>query len=83
MKKLNDVKVKKKYQVEISNTLAALEKSDESMDINSAWENIRETIKTSAKESLGYHRLKHNKSWLDDQCSKLIDQRKQVKLQWL
>jgi hypothetical protein len=24
-----------------------------------------------------------NKPWFDDECSKLIDQRKQVKLQWL
>jgi hypothetical protein len=27
--------------------------------------------------------LKHNKPWFDDECSKLIDQRKQAKLQWL
>jgi hypothetical protein len=27
--------------------------------------------------------LKHNKSWFDDECSKLIDQWKQAKLQWL
>jgi hypothetical protein len=27
--------------------------------------------------------LKHNKSWFDDECSKLIDQQKQAKLQWL
>jgi hypothetical protein len=53
------------------------------MDINSAWEIIREYIKTSVKENLGYHRLKHNKPWFDDDCSKLIDQRKQAKLQWL
>jgi hypothetical protein len=53
------------------------------MGINSAWEGIRDNIKTSAKESLQYHRLKHNKSWFDDQCSKLIDQWKQAKLQWL
>jgi hypothetical protein len=38
---------------------------------------------TLAKDNLGYHRLKHNKPWLDDECLKLIDQRKQAKLQWL
>jgi hypothetical protein len=32
---------------------------------------------------LGYHRLKFNKPWFDDECSKLIDQWKQAKLQWL
>jgi hypothetical protein len=83
LKKLNDVEVKEKYQVEISNRLAALEDLDESFDINNAWESIRENIKISAKENLGYQKLKHNKPWFDDECSKLIDQRKQVKLQWL
>jgi hypothetical protein len=34
---------------------------------------IRENIKTSAKDNLVYHRLKHNKPWFDDECSKLID----------
>jgi hypothetical protein len=47
---------------------------DESFDINKAWESIRENIKTSAKDNLGYHRLKQNKPWFDDECSKLIDQ---------
>jgi hypothetical protein len=80
LKKLNDVEVKEKYQVEISNRFAALERLDESFDINNAWESIRENIKTSAKDNLGYHRLKPNKPWFDDECSKLIDQRKQDKL---
>jgi hypothetical protein len=69
--------------VEISNRFAALESLDESFDINNAWESIRENIKTSAKDNLGYQKLKHNKPWFDDECSKLIDQRKQAKLQWL
>jgi hypothetical protein len=48
-----------------------------------AWESIRENVKTSAKENLGYHRLERNKPWFDDECPKLIDQQKQAKLQWL
>jgi hypothetical protein len=40
-------------------------------------------MKTSEKDNLGYHRLKHNKAWFDDEFSTLIDQRKQAKLQWL
>jgi hypothetical protein len=74
-------KLKKKYQVEISNRYATLESFDESFDINNAWESIRENIKTSAKDNLGYHRVRHNKPWFDDECSKLGDQWKQVKLQ--
>jgi hypothetical protein len=68
LKKLDDVEVKKKYQVEISNRFAALESLDESFDINNAWESIRENIKISAKENLGYQKLKLNKPWFDDEC---------------
>jgi hypothetical protein len=53
------------------------------MDINKAWETIRENIKISAKESLGYYELKKHKPWLDEGCSKLLDQRKQARLWWL
>jgi hypothetical protein len=60
-----------------------LEDLDAEVEINSAWEMIRETIKTLAKESLGYFELKKHKPWLDEACSKLVDQMKQAKLQWL
>jgi hypothetical protein len=83
LKKLNDVEVKEKYQVEISNEFATLEILNESFNINNAWESITENIKTSVKDNLGYHRFRHNKPWFDDECSKLIDQRKQVKFQLL
>jgi hypothetical protein len=42
-----------------------------------AWETIRETIKISAKESLGYFKLKKHKPWFSEGCTKLLDQRKQ------
>jgi hypothetical protein len=83
LKKFNDLEVKEKYQVEISNRYATLESLDESFDINNAWESIIENIKTSAKDNLGYQKQKHNKPWFVDKCSKLIGQRKQAKLQWL
>jgi hypothetical protein len=53
------------------------------LEINSAWEVIRENIKISAKESLGYYELRKHKPWFDEGCSKLLGQRKQAKLQWL
>jgi hypothetical protein len=62
LRKLDDVEIKEKYEVEISNIFAALENLDESLDINSAWESIRENSKTSTKENLGYQTLKHNKT---------------------
>jgi hypothetical protein len=79
LKKIDDEEVKEKYQVEISNRFAALESFDDNFDINNAWESIRENIKTSAKDNLGYHTLKHNKPRFDDECFKLTDQRKQAK----
>jgi hypothetical protein len=51
--------------------------------MNRAWENIRENLKSSAKESLGHYELQQHKPWFDDECSKLTDRRKQAKLQWL
>jgi hypothetical protein len=40
-------------------------------------------INISAKENLSYFELKKQKPWFDDGCSELLDQRKQVNLQWL
>jgi hypothetical protein len=33
-------------------------------------------IKISAKESIGYYELRKHKTWFNDGCSKLFDQRK-------
>jgi hypothetical protein len=51
LKKLNEVECKEQYCVEVSNRFAALEDLDAEVEINSAWETIRENIKISAKES--------------------------------
>ncbi|PNF43036.1 hypothetical protein B7P43_G07223 [Cryptotermes secundus] len=83
LKKLNEVDGKEQYRVEISNRFAALENLDTEVDVNKTWETIRENIKMSAKESLGYYEPKKHKPWFDAGCSKLLDQRKQAKLQWL
>ncbi|PNF22122.1 hypothetical protein B7P43_G06799 [Cryptotermes secundus] len=83
LKKLNEVEVKEQYCVEISNRFAAFENLDTEVDVNKAWETIRQNIKMSAKESLGYYELKKNKPWFDERCSKLLDQREQAKLKWL
>jgi len=62
LRKLNELKVRKQYQIEISNRFAVLENLSDSEDINRAWENIQENIKTSAKESLGLLELKQQKN---------------------
>jgi hypothetical protein len=81
LKKLNDVEGKEQFRVEVSNKFAALEGLHADVEINSAWETIRENIKLSAKESLGYFELKKHVPWFDKGCSKLLEQRKQRKLQ--
>jgi hypothetical protein len=83
LKKLNDVEGKEQFSVEVSNRFAALEDLNAEVEINSAWETIRENIKISAKESLGYFELKKHKPWFDEGYSKLLEQRKQATLQWL
>jgi hypothetical protein len=63
LKKLNKVDGKEQYCVEISNRFAALENLDAGVDVNKAWETIRENIKISAKESPAYSELKKHKPW--------------------
>jgi hypothetical protein len=76
LKKLNEVEGKEKYRAEVSNRFAALEDLDAEVEIKTMWETIRENIKFSAKESLGYYELKQHKPWFDEGCSELLDQRK-------
>jgi hypothetical protein len=63
LKKLNEVEGKDQYRVEVLNRFAAFEDLDAGVEINSAWEMIRENIKFSAKGSLGYCELKKHKPW--------------------
>jgi hypothetical protein len=46
-------------QIETTNRFVALENLIDDEDINRALENIKENIKTSAKEGLVRHELKH------------------------
>jgi hypothetical protein len=43
----------------------------------------RGNIKISAKESAGYFELEKLIPWFNEGCSRLLDRRKQAKLQWL
>jgi hypothetical protein len=73
----------KNYQVTIKNKFAALENLDDNGDINRAWETNRENIGISAKDSIGLCESKSYKPWFNEECLKLVDRRKQTKLQWL
>jgi hypothetical protein len=44
---------------------------------------MKESIKISAKESLGLYERKQHKTWFEEKCSEFLDQRKQAKMQWL
>jgi hypothetical protein len=59
-RKLNKCEVRKEYQIEIKKRFAGLEKlgDEEDIHVNRAWENIKENIKSSAKDSLGLQELK-------------------------
>jgi hypothetical protein len=54
-KKLNEVEGKEKYRVEVSNKFVALEDLDAEVEINTIRETIRQNIKISVKDSLGYY----------------------------
>jgi hypothetical protein len=62
---------------------AALEDLDAELVINSGWDTIREIIKVTAKERLGYFEMKKHNPWFEEGFSKLLERRKQAKLQWL
>jgi len=57
----------------ISYKFAALENLRDGEDIQTAWENIKENIRTTAKESLGLHKLKQHKPWFDGECLGFLD----------
>jgi len=62
--------------MKISNRFPAMENLNDSKCTNRAWENKKENIKTSAIESLGRYKLKHNKPQFDEECFKIFRSKK-------
>ena len=60
-----------------------MENLNDSKGINRSLENIKDSITTSAKQSLDLYELRQHKPWFDGECLCFLDQRKQVKMQWL
>ena len=58
-----------------------MENLSDDEDINRNWENSKDNIKTSAKESLGLLELKQHKPYFDEKYLGFLDQRKQAKMQ--
>ena len=61
------------YLIEIRNRFAALTNLSDNQEVDTTWENIKDIIKTSAKESLVPHELKQNKPWIDEECLDYLD----------
>jgi len=67
LRKLNELEVRKQYQIDITNRFTALVNLSDDGDINRAWENIKENTKTSTRESLGLQELKqHNHDFMNN-----------------
>ena len=83
LRKLSKLNVKKQCHIKFSNRFAASENLNYSKDINRAWKNVKENIKTSVKESLVLYEFKHHKPWFEEDCSQYLDSRKWAKMHWL
>ena len=83
LRKLNELEVRKNYQIEISKRFVALEHLNDSEDINRAWDNIKENIKTLAKESPSLYDLMQLNRRFDEESLGFLDRRKQTKMRWL
>ena len=57
--KLNDLEIRKEYGIEFTNRFAALGILRENENINRAWDNIKEKIKTSDKVSISVNFKQH------------------------
>jgi hypothetical protein len=83
VKKLNKLEVRKEYEIKIEERFEAVENVNHSEYINRAWENIKENVKTQAKNSPDLHEMKQHKPLLDEERLRFLDQRKQAKMQWV
>ena len=72
----------KQYQIDITKGFAALEDLSDDEDINRAWENIKENIRTLAKESLDLNDLKRHEPRVDEERKGFFFKKK-AKMQWL
>ena len=64
IRKLSELRVRKQYQIKIPKRFTSLENL-----MIVTWENIKENIKISAKESVGLDELKQHEPWFDEECS--------------
>ena len=80
---VNDVELRGAYQFEVSNSAKLRKDIDGTGNIEWAWQNVRENLKKSVKQSLGHYERKQHMSWADEDSLKFVDLRNQLILQWL
>jgi RNA binding exosome subunit len=83
LRKPRELEVRKQYQIKVSDRFAAMENLDNSEHIKRAWEDIKENIKTAAKDSPCLYELEQHKLCFDEECSLFLEQRKQAKMEQL
>jgi hypothetical protein len=69
LKKLSESEVRKQFQIELSDRFAGLENLNDSEDINMAWENIKQNIKISVKETLCMDGSSVNRGLMKNVCN--------------
>jgi hypothetical protein len=85
LEKLNNVEVKEQYQIKISNRFAALEEEEEEEEEKRTSIGLEKLL---AHESFSHRKsrlyeMKQHKPRSDEECSRLLDERKKDKLKWL
>ena len=66
------------WSIDIPNRFSTL-KGYEISSVGDTWVKIRDNIKTSAEKKVQIFKTHKNKPWLDQECSKLANKRKQTK----
>jgi glutamate synthase domain-containing protein 3 len=75
---LNDLKVRKQYQIKNSNRFAALENLSDREGINRASDNNKQNIKIIATGSLGLYELRQHNPSFDEECFGFLDQKETI-----
>ena len=78
-REIHELEVSKQYQIEITNRFAALGLLSDDEDIKRALENIKENIKTLAKDSTCQHNLKQHEPWFYEECLGFLIKRSRLK----
>jgi len=69
LRKLRELEVRKQYQIKVSNTFEAMGNLNYTEHIKRTWEDIKDNIKTAAKDSPCLYELKQHTLYFDEEYS--------------